>query len=144
MNNFLIKNKTITMSIPEFIKYSNNEITLNDILTRQESEVIINTMISNKMFERFAITFIACTLFVCKASYGADLSNVDKAGRILLEIVRTFGYWTCLIMGITEVIRSLLNGDTKGIGKIMAKYLLGFSSFYALPWLMDIVKGIFE
>lgn len=144
MKSFLIKNKTITMSISEFFQYSNNEITLNDILIRQQSEKIINTMITNKMFERFAITFIACILF-CKAVHGAgDLTKVNQAGNILLTIVRTFGYWVCLIMGITEVIKSLLNGDTKSIGKIIAKYLLGFASFYALPWLMDIIKGIFE
>lgn len=145
MKNFLIKNKPITMSIHEFIQYSNNEITLDDILTKKQSEKIMNTMITNKMFERFAIVFIACTLIVCKNVYAsADLSKVNVAGNTLLTIVRTFGYWTCLIMGITEVIKSLLNGDTKSIAKIMAKYILGFSSFYALPWLMDIVKGIFE
>lgn len=145
MNSFLIRNKTITMSVHEFMQYSNNEITLKDILTKQQAEKIMNTMITNKMFEKFAIVFIACTLLVCKSvSANADLSKVNQAGSTLLMVVRTFGYWVCLIMGIVEVIRSLLNGDTKSIAKITAKYLLGFSSFYALPWLMDIIKGIFE
>jgi len=94
MKKFLVNNKTITMSIPEFIQYSNNEITLNDILTRQQTEKIINTMITNKMFEKFAITFIACTLFVCTSvQAGTDLSKVNQAGGVLLQVVRTFGYW---------------------------------------------------
>lgn len=144
MKNFLINQKSISMTIPEFMQYSNGTISLNDILSKRESEHVLNTMLNNKMFQRFAIYFIACLLFTCKLCYGADLSKVDTAGAVLLTVVRTFGYWVCIIMGIVSIIRAMLNGDTKGIGKIMAKYLLGFSSFYALPWLMDIIKGIFQ
>lgn len=70
--------------------------------------------------------------------------SIDKAGGILLGLVQNFGYWVCLIMCAVEVIRTLMQGDTKSIGKVVAKYVTGFATFYFLPWLFDIIKTCFK
>lgn len=71
-------------------------------------------------------------------------SGIDKAGNVLLGLARDLGYYICLLMCIMEIIKSLMQGDTKSIGKIIMKYIIAFGAFYMLPWLFNIIKDSFK
>ena len=91
-------------------------------------------------------TFTIANLMYCQevlASPSMSTNKIDKAGSTILSICRSIGYWACLISCIIEIIKSLMQGDTKSIAKIMMKYALAFAALYFFPWLLDIIKDIF-
>lgn len=92
------------------------------------------------------VVFTFANLMYCQkalASPSMSVAKIDKAGSTILGICRTIGYWACLISCICEIIKSLMQGDTKSIAKIMMKYALAFAALYFFPWLLDIIKDIF-
>lgn len=143
MKRFFLE-KEIRMSIPEFLSYTRGELTLREIKKNRDVENIFLRLYNNRRTRRFIITFLAGFLFVESNVLGVNLEPVNGAGRTLLNIVQTFGYWACLVMSVVEVAKSLVNGDTRGISRIIIKYLIGFASFYALPWMFDLIKSFFE
>lgn len=78
------------------------------------------------------------------STLGTDTSKIDIAGSTILNICRNIGYWACLIMATVEIIKSLSQGDTKSVSKIIAKYLIGFGALYFLPFLFDLIRNIFK
>lgn len=129
-------------------------LTLNEFLemsrlNSKPSEYIAKK-INNDTKLKGMVIFVAGSLMYCKsfvvnaAPKTVDaISKIDSAGFTMLSLVRTIGYWICIIMCVIEILRALMQGDTKSIGKIIIKYILAFAAFYFLPWLFDIIKGIF-
>lgn len=129
--------KELTMSIPEFMKIQRGELTYKDL------ESLDKEIGSNKVL-RSATTLLLALTVDFKTAYAApNMAAAAKLGGTFLGLVRGFGYWICVVMCIVEIIRNLLQGDTKGIGKIVVKYLIAFASFYFVPYLFDVVKDAF-
>ena len=131
-----------TMSLNEFLEMSRANSNIKEYIANK----INNNSRLKKMF-----TFVAGSLLYCKsiavnaAPKATDaISKIDTAGVTMLSLVRTIGYWICIIMCVVEILRALMQGDTKSIGKIIIKYILAFAAFYFLPWLFDIIKGVFS
>ncbi|APC82171.1 hypothetical protein [Clostridium botulinum] len=89
--------------------------------------------------------FVLGSLFYVQdvVSASGDLAKIDKAGNTILGIARKIGYWVCIIGCIIDIIRSLMQGDTKSIAKIMMKYALAFAALYIFPWMLDLIRSIF-
>ena len=66
---------------------------------------------------------------------------VDKVMQIVY-IIQTVGFVICLIMGLVEIIKSMINKDTSSIISIAIKYLLGFSSLFIFPYLLRLIFDI--
>ena len=116
-----------TMTIPEFFKYERNK--------------------SNyKRLEKLTVLTVAMIGLARDNVYAATdaMGKVDVAGNTFLGVLRTLGYWLCLIFCILEILKSLMNSQSKDIGKIIIKYLLVFSTLYVLPWAFALIKAIFE
>lgn len=73
-----------------------------------------------------------------------NLSKIDKAGLLILGIVRRIGYWACIILALMDIVKSLMEGSTKDIWKTIAKYTVAFATLYLLPWLFDLIASIFS
>ncbi|WP_051350722.1 hypothetical protein [Caloramator sp. ALD01] len=73
-----------------------------------------------------------------------DLSKVDKAGITILTIIRRVGYWACIILALMDIVKNLMEGDTKSIWETIAKYTVAFTTLYLLPWLFDLIAAIFK
>jgi hypothetical protein len=116
-----------TMTIPEFFEYERNKN-------------------NNKRLEKLLIFTVAGIGFLKENVYAATdpMGKVDIAGATFLGILRTIGYWLCLIFCILEILKILMNGQSKDIGKIIIKYLLVFSTLYVLPWMFELIKAIFQ
>ena len=73
-----------------------------------------------------------------------DLSQVDVAGSSLLYIVQKFGYWSCIILCIIEIVKCLASKDANSITRAITKYVIAFGAVYFMPWLFDIIKSLFS
>lgn len=120
-----------------------NNFKKNRELYAEEFAKFINS--DNKL--RTLTTFvIANGLMLQKAlaSTNDAISKIDIAGNTFLGITRSFTYWLCIILCIIDIIKGLMQGDTKSIGKTIFKYTLVFATAYFLPWLFNIIKDIFQ
>lgn len=123
-------------------------------LETKEIEAIATKIIRDDKLRRMFVFVAGSLLFfrdnavLASTSSGAlktqeALNKIDVAGFTILSVIRKIGYFIMIFMCIIEVLRCVSNGDTKEIGKIILKYVLAFMALYLLPWLMDIVIGIF-
>lgn len=124
-NNFLqeLKNKIAYKDLSQLARYINK----NEKLETKTIFVLANLMYCKKALANTAVS----------------TAKINKAGNTILGICRTIGYWACLIMCIVDIIKALMQGDTKSIAKIMMKYALAFAALYFFPWILDLIKEIF-
>jgi hypothetical protein len=114
------------------------------------SEYIAKKILNDQRFKKMFAFSVGSLLYFSKTIISAaeptvkGLDKINYAGNTLLTVARTIGYWVCLVMCIVEIIKSVANGDTKSISKIVMKYILAIGAFYMLPWLFDLVKAIFS
>ena len=71
------------------------------------------------------------------------MGKVKVAGSTILGLIQGIGYYLCLLSCIIEILKSIMNGSSKDVAKIMMKYLLIFASLYLMPFLFDLVREIF-
>lgn len=98
-----------------------------------------NKYLRNKRLKQLSIFILASCLY----SENVYAANIDIAGNKILGICRNIGYWMCLIMASIEIIKSLMQGNTKGITSIIAKYAIGYGSLFLMPWLFDLIRDLF-
>jgi len=90
--------------------------------------------------------FLFGSLMYCQnvLAKNADLSKLNSGGATVLNLVQGVGYWIAIVMASYEIIKNLMQGDSKSTGKTIMKYSLGYGSLFLLPWIFDLVKGIFS
>lgn len=107
-------------------------------------ELIAKHINSDNRLKKQAIFILGSLLYVNeKVSAAADFGKIDTVGNTILGIVRKIGYWCCIIGCIIDIIKALMQGDTKSIAKIMFKYGLAYAALYIFPWILDLIKSIF-
>ena len=100
----------------------------------------------NKRKYRLLVTVIALTINLSPVSSFAltpGVAAIDIAGRKILDLIRTVGYWVAIILCSKDVLKHLMRGHTESIGSVIAIYGLSFGVLYFLPWLFDLIKSIF-
>jgi len=112
---------------------------------REDLELVAKHINANSKLKKQFI-FIVAMVFFLKGTmvYAAGpMDKVNVAGNTMLGIVRGIGYWCCLIGCIVDIIKALMQGDTKSVAKVMMKYGLAYGALFMFPWILDIIKGIF-
>lgn len=137
--------KEITMSIPQFLAYERGEKTLKEIKAENGLEGIATKIINNDRLRKIAVFTIAGLNYASTVLADANdaTSRIDSAGNMFLGIVQSIGYWLCLIGCMMEILKSVMNGSSKDVGKIMMKYLLIFAALYLMPFAFNLIKEIF-
>lgn len=97
----------------------------------------------HKRLTRLLVVLLGLLLFTGKIVVGLPTDQIDRGGATILNVVRHLGYWACIIACTLEILRTVLQGDTKSIGKCIAKYSIAYGALYLLPWLLDLIKSIF-
>jgi len=117
--------------------FKNKEIT--------ELEQIAKKINRNAKLKKTAI-FVLGSLLYCSTALakGADTAKINSGGMKILSLTRDIGYWIAIILASFEIIKNLMQGDTKSTGKSIMKYSLGYGSLYLLPWIFDLIKSIFS
>ena len=110
-----------------------------------ELEQIAKKINRNAMLKKTAIIILGSLLYYSTAkALGADTAKINKGGMKILSLTRDIGYWIAIILASFEIIKNLMQGDTKSTGKSIMKYSLGYGSLYLLPWIFDLIKSIFS
>ena len=128
-------------------KYKVESYTVHEFLNREELinlDRTIEHIKANKKKYMLLVTIIALTIDLSTiTSFAMDTTAIDKAGMQILELIRKVGYWIGIILCSKDVIKHCMRGHLDSIGTIVAMYGLGFGVLYFLPWLFDLIKGLF-
>ena len=112
---------------------------------KENMDLINSKLNSDTKLKKIIVMTLGSVMFVNSVVNAAGpMDKVNVAGSTILGIARTICYWLCLIGCVMEIMKSVMQGDTKGIAKIMMKYGLAFASLYMFPWLLDLIKSIFQ
>ena len=95
---------------------------------------------SNNKLYKLTVFVLANFMYIEKVK----AADINVAGNKILGISRNIGYWACLIMATIEIIKALVQGDTKSITSIITKYSIGYAALFLLPWLFDLIRSIFS
>lgn len=109
----------------------------------KDLELVSKRINVNSRLKKMVVFTLGSLLYLEDAVYASDFSKIDTGGNKILEITRHIGYWACLIGCTIEIIRSMMQGDSKSIGKTIAKYAVSYGALYLLPWILDLIKSIF-
>ena len=71
------------------------------------------------------------------------VARIDNAGLMFFGIIQSIGYWLCLIGCIMEILKSVMNGSSKEVGKLMMKYILIFAALYLMPFAFNLIREVF-
>lgn len=141
------------MTYEQMLAYDRGEKTIRQIKReRREKErlekVIENfatKVMGNARLKKIVVFTIAGLNYASTvlADTNAAVEKINTGGFMILGIVQTIGYWLCLIGCIMEILKSIMNGSSKDVGKIMIKYLLVFGSLYLMPFGFNLIREIF-
>ena len=151
---YLRRYGTVTMSFEQFKAYRQGELTLCEIQDLKKANKEINRLLGNPLVFKKATLIVALLLNLetkCYALNQEALDRFDKQMQSLNQVVdrvmqivyviQTVGFIICLILGLIEIIKAMINKSYSDIVGIGLKYLLGFSSLFIFPYLL---KMIFE
>ncbi|WP_194190355.1 hypothetical protein [Clostridium chrysemydis] len=130
-----MKRKEITMTISEFINYTDQNK--------------LERFLVNKSARNLIVSGLAVALMLTSVQANAldvNTSGIDKLGNTFLVLLQKGGYWICLVMGIKDIISQLMKGgdNINDVGKVIVKYVLAFGSLYMLPYLFDLASECFK
>ena len=144
INRFLEKKK-IKLSFQEFFALERGEITLEDIYFNRKLDAMAGRIMKSE-YKAVIIFMIACGLIlvpsVSAMAGEIDTSKINELGSVILGLVRTCGYWFCIILATKDIVGALMEGSSKQIGSIIVKYITAFGAFYALPWVFDLIADL--
>ena len=130
-----------TLNHEEFLQYKYNNKSLLSLKFKRlfENELIKKSLIS------IGESSIMIILNANNCYAVADMSKIDVAGNMFLEIVKHAGYWIILIVAICNVIKTATTtNNNSDIFKVIAKYILIYATLFILPWAFDLVEGVFK
>ena len=130
-----------TLNHEEFLQYKYNKKSLLSLKLKR--------LFENELFKKSLISIGESSIMIilnannCYAV--ADMSKIDVAGNMFLEIVKHAGYWIILIVAICNVIKTATTtNNNSDIFKVIAKYILIYATLFILPWAFDLVEGVFK
>lgn len=137
--------KEITMTIPQFLAYERGEKSLKDIKIENGLENITTKIMKDNRIKKIAVFTIASLNYMStvQADTADAIGRIDSAGLMFFGIIQSIGYWLCLIGCIMEILKSLMNGSSKEVGKIMMKYILIFAALYLMPFAFNLIREVF-
>ena len=130
-----------TLNHEEFLQYKYNNKSLLSLKLKR--------LFENELFKKSLISIGESSIMIilnanhCYAV--ADMSKIDVAGNMFLDIVKHAGYWIILIVAICNVIKTATTtNNNSDIFKVIAKYILIYATLFILPWAFDLVEGVFK
>lgn len=137
--------KNITMSINQFMEVQRGEKSFKDIEVENGMESLATKIINDDRLRRMTVFTIASLSYAQEvlADTSDAFGKINKGGLMILGLIQTVGYWLCIISCVMEILKTVMNGATKDVGKVMIKYILIFASLYLMPWLFDLIREIF-
>ena len=136
--------KEIKMTIPQFLAYERGEKSLKDIELENGLESIARKIINNDRLRKITVFTLASLNYMSTVYADATeaVAKIDNAGLMFFGIIQSIGYWLCLIGCIMEILKSVMNGSSKEVGKLMMKYILIFAALYLMPFAFNLIREV--
>lgn len=137
------------MTFSQYRAYERGEKTIREIKRErkelQKMDSIATKIMGNPRLKKLVVFTIAGLNYASTvlADTTDAIGKINTGGFMILGIVQTIGYWLCLIGCIMEILKAIMNGSSKDVGKIMLKYLLVFGSLYLMPFGFNLIREIF-
>lgn len=150
---YLRKYGTVSMSLEEYNAYKSGELTLCEIKDLKKANIEINRLLDNPLVFKKVTLIVALLMTVETKCYALTQSPgfenqmsklkeiVDRTMEIVY-VIQIVGFIICLIMGLIEIIKAIINKDNAQIISVGIKYLLGFSSLFIFPYLLRMILEI--
>lgn len=153
---FMDKFCTVNMDLNQYLAYQRGQLTLVEIKRINKDKDLINKgkdiiekLLENKQVFKTATLITALILIVNEKCYALTANGsmerlqkiIDKVMEVVY-IVQMVGFIVCLIMGLVEIIKAMINKDHSAIISICIRYVLGFSSLFIFPFLLRMVMDI--
>ena len=150
---YLKKYGTVTMSFEQYRMYKSGELSLCEIKDMKRAEQEINKLLAYPQVFKKATVIVALLMSLESKCYAMAVETgfdqqMDRLGKIvdktmqIVYVIQTVGFIICLIMGLIEIIKALVNKDTGAIISVGIKYLLGFSALFIFPYLLKMIFDI--
>ena len=140
-------NIEICFNKEQWANYRRNEKSLLQICLEKDNSYKFELDLNKyRKYLNFGIVFaIAYFLMTVPAYAATGVAGMESLGETFVSLIQTAGYWICFAKALIDIIKEVLKGGDKaeGIGKILVKYVLAFSSFYVLPMIFNIIKSNF-
>ena len=147
LKEMFLERTNMVMSIPQYNAYMRGELTLQEIREQNRAASIFNRLLNNPLVFKTSALILALLLNIDKKCYALTNGTgiyprlealVEKTMEIVY-IVQTVGFVICLIMGLIDIIKAMINKNTDEIISIAIKYLLGFVSLFAFPFFLKLI-----
>ena len=149
----ILNNSTISMTFEQYKAYSSGELTLCEVKDIKRATKEINKLLEHPLIFKRATLITALLLSLEKKCYALQtspafdqqmerLQNVIDRVMQIVYVIQTVGFVVCLVMGLIDIIKAIINKDTGQVISIGIKYLLGFSSLFLFPYLLRMILDI--
>ncbi len=131
-------NKKKVYSIQEFIQYLDEK-------NIKKTDKQVGILLKDRKFNPILVAVTGSLLHysVALADASSATGKISVAGNTIFGICKEATFWICLIMCAIEIVKALMNGDTKSVSKVIAKYIVAYGAIYLLPWSFNLIKDIF-
>ncbi|WP_346880533.1 hypothetical protein [Clostridium sp. UBA3061] len=131
-------NKKKVYSIQEFIQYLDEK-------NIKKTDKQVGILLKDRKFKPILVAVTGNLLHysVALADASSATGKISVAGNTIFGICKEAAFWICLIMCAIEIVKALMNGDTKSVSKVIAKYIVAYGAIYLLPWSFNLIKDIF-
>lgn len=147
----VLNNMKVEMSIPQYCAYQRGELTLEQIVDYNLAEKNVEMWLKNPQVFKKATLIMALLLTVEQKCLAMSTTLeqaltpiermkvlVDKVMEIV-TIIQMVGFIICLIMGLIEMIRAIINKDLSSIISIGIKYFIGLTAILVFPFALKMV-----
>ena len=107
-------------------------------LTKKEKKVLVT------ISSAIAVCSYNVNLYAKELTTAEITNKVNGLGFELIGIAQLLIYWITSLCALVDIAKSVRKQDISGVVAIVIKYGAMMGAGYAMPWLWDIIKGLFS
>lgn len=107
----------------------------------EAGKILRNKKLRKKVVFTLAMAIMLVLEPTSFAHAATGAGGFDSLGRLFWGYVKVIARWGCLIMCGIDIVKNLNNGDVRGLGRVIAKYVIAYAAIVYLPWLFDQIDG---
>lgn len=114
---------------------------------KEHSNYLSNLQLKRKLMcitPALTICMLNTSVYASKLGTEKLKVKVNSTGNQIIDVVQLFIYWITLVCALVDIAKTVKKQDIAGVAAIVLKYGAMMGAGYAMPWLWDIIKDIFQ
>lgn len=107
-------------------------------LTRKEKKVLVSISAA------IGICWYNVNLYAKELNIGEVKGKLSSVGMPLIELAQLFIYWITLLCALIDIAKSIKKQDVSGVVAIVIRYGSMLAAGYAMPWIWELIKSLFQ